>query len=308
MVVGTEEQTVKQLLQVFVRETIPEYIIDGSHAIVAQDGVQKLTLNKREGYWDVDGQIQGEDFQVYASELSINLKDRTSIFSATAGFLFRRVPPRGGHGLKAHQGPGSRQARGRGPRGTENPNGGRRFGPFSPPSRNPRPAGTISSTASIRNTAGFRWLFSGPARTSPASPRCIRRSPWNKSSRIGLERDVALSAHGCRTDRPQSGLLRAPRGHPSGTFELVFLVHRQGILSVLARYRAARAHREQDHAPATGAPPGRGGADLRHHARGRRQAAFLHPRSGGVFLWPPAAVGLLEPGAFIRCRRGFPRT
>jgi non-specific serine/threonine protein kinase len=80
MVVGKEEQTVKTLLQEFVRETIPEYIIDGSHAIVAQDGVQKLTVKKRDGYWDVDGQIQGEDFQVYASELSVNLRDRTINF------------------------------------------------------------------------------------------------------------------------------------------------------------------------------------------------------------------------------------
>ena len=80
MVVGKEEQTVKSLLQEFVRESIPEYIIDGSHAIVAQGGVQKLTVKKRDGYWDVDGQIQGEDFQVYASELSVNLRDRTTNF------------------------------------------------------------------------------------------------------------------------------------------------------------------------------------------------------------------------------------
>ncbi len=67
----------KKVLESFIRETIPEYILDGSHSILAQNGVQKLNIKPRDHFLDIDGQIQGEDFQVYSSELGVNLKDGT---------------------------------------------------------------------------------------------------------------------------------------------------------------------------------------------------------------------------------------
>jgi len=76
----TEEKKVKSLLQEFVRETIPEYIMEGAQGIVSQGGVQKVSVNRRDQYWDVDGQIQGEDFQVYSSELSVNLREEAITF------------------------------------------------------------------------------------------------------------------------------------------------------------------------------------------------------------------------------------
>src|SRR5690242_7854318 len=72
---STEEARVKNILQDFIHDSIPEYIMSGSHAIIENEGVQKLNLKKREGFWDVEGQVQGEDFQVYSSELGVNLKD-----------------------------------------------------------------------------------------------------------------------------------------------------------------------------------------------------------------------------------------
>lgn len=60
MALNSEESKAKQLLQEFIRETVPEYIIDGAHSIVAQDGVQKIDVKKREHYWDVEGQVQGK--------------------------------------------------------------------------------------------------------------------------------------------------------------------------------------------------------------------------------------------------------
>jgi len=74
MALTDEESKAKKLLQEFIRETIPEYIIDGSHSIVAAGGVQKIDLKTHDQYWDVEGQIQGDDFQVYAAELGLNLE------------------------------------------------------------------------------------------------------------------------------------------------------------------------------------------------------------------------------------------
>ena len=71
----TEEKVIEHLLKEFISYTIPEYILEGSRSIISNNGVQKLSLNTREGYWDVDGQIQGEDFQVYSSEIGLNIRE-----------------------------------------------------------------------------------------------------------------------------------------------------------------------------------------------------------------------------------------
>ncbi len=80
MALTNDETKAKQLLQEFIRETIPEYIIEGSHSIVAEDGVQKAEVKKREHYWDIEGQVQGEDFQVYTSEIGLNIEEETINF------------------------------------------------------------------------------------------------------------------------------------------------------------------------------------------------------------------------------------
>jgi non-specific serine/threonine protein kinase len=70
-----EEARIKELLAGFIGETVPDYILDSSRSIIANDGVRKLNLRKRDQLWDVEAQIQGEDLQVYAPELSLNLAD-----------------------------------------------------------------------------------------------------------------------------------------------------------------------------------------------------------------------------------------
>ena len=72
-----DEKAVESLLQEFINFTVPEYIVEGARDILAARGVQKLSLNKREGYWDVEGQIQGDDFQSYSPELGLNLAEGT---------------------------------------------------------------------------------------------------------------------------------------------------------------------------------------------------------------------------------------
>ncbi|WP_319584038.1 SNF2-related protein [uncultured Pseudodesulfovibrio sp.] len=72
-----EEQIVKSILQDFIGDSIPDYILESAHGIVADNGVSKLDLKKREQYWDIDGQVQGDDFQNYTSEIGLNLSDKT---------------------------------------------------------------------------------------------------------------------------------------------------------------------------------------------------------------------------------------
>ena len=86
-----EESRVKALLQEFVKDSVPEYILDGSQFIVGNGGVQKLSLKKGEHLWEVEGNIQGEDFQVYSPEISINLKDGNVTFNCNCADYFTGV-------------------------------------------------------------------------------------------------------------------------------------------------------------------------------------------------------------------------
>jgi len=64
-----EQDKVRAILTRFTRETIPDYIIESSSAILESDGVQKLDIQQRDQFLDVDGQVQGEDFQIYTRSL-----------------------------------------------------------------------------------------------------------------------------------------------------------------------------------------------------------------------------------------------
>jgi len=70
-----DEDRARSILSHFIADSVPEYIREGAQNILDDGGVRKLSLQKREQTWDVDAQIQGDDFQNYASELSLNLGD-----------------------------------------------------------------------------------------------------------------------------------------------------------------------------------------------------------------------------------------
>lgn len=74
---AADEKVAAELLQEFVSYTIPEYIVEASRCIVGDNGVQKIALNKREGYWDIESQISGDDFQAYTPEIGLNLAEGT---------------------------------------------------------------------------------------------------------------------------------------------------------------------------------------------------------------------------------------
>ena len=77
---SNEEKKVKEILQNFVKENIPEYILEISEELSAQNGVQKVSLKKREQYWDIEGHVQGDDFQMYNSEIGLNLETESVNF------------------------------------------------------------------------------------------------------------------------------------------------------------------------------------------------------------------------------------
>ncbi len=76
----TDEKTVANLLHEFINFTVPEYIVESAREDMAGGPVQKLSINTREGYWDVEAQVQGDDFQAYNPEITINITGGTVNF------------------------------------------------------------------------------------------------------------------------------------------------------------------------------------------------------------------------------------
>ncbi|NCC24247.1 MAG: ATP-dependent helicase [Deltaproteobacteria bacterium] len=67
------ETRVRQMLNDFVSDNIPEYILEGSSAILSEGGIQKLEIHREDSIWEIEGVIQGDGFQKYNSALGLNL-------------------------------------------------------------------------------------------------------------------------------------------------------------------------------------------------------------------------------------------
>ena len=76
----TNEHIALKALGKFINGVIPEYILDGAHLVLDQGGIQKISLKQGEGYWDVEATVEGDDFQVYAPRLNLDLADGTVNF------------------------------------------------------------------------------------------------------------------------------------------------------------------------------------------------------------------------------------
>ena len=70
-----EKNAARALVQSFLKDSIPEYIQDSGQDILVSGGVQKLTLRQEEQELDVEGVVQGDDFQNYAPRLTMNFAD-----------------------------------------------------------------------------------------------------------------------------------------------------------------------------------------------------------------------------------------
>lgn len=71
-----DEHLIKPILQEFIRESIPEYIVDTAKEFITSGSVQKLGLKKSAELWDVDASIQGDDFQNYSPHLTITFQEK----------------------------------------------------------------------------------------------------------------------------------------------------------------------------------------------------------------------------------------
>lgn len=73
-----DEASAKRLLHELVSSTIPEYIIEGSQYLLDSGGVQKISVKKGDGYWDISGTVQGEDFQIYSPKISLDFHENST--------------------------------------------------------------------------------------------------------------------------------------------------------------------------------------------------------------------------------------
>ena len=65
------------MCQTFLNDKVPEYIRDAGNYILSESGVQKVDIQEGE-VWEVRGNIQGDDFQVYTPKLTFSIADRTT--------------------------------------------------------------------------------------------------------------------------------------------------------------------------------------------------------------------------------------
>ena len=72
-----DEGLIQKVLQEFINDSIPEYVTDTARETIAEGGVQKLGLKKGDSFWEVEGSVQGEDFQIYSPRLTISLREET---------------------------------------------------------------------------------------------------------------------------------------------------------------------------------------------------------------------------------------
>lgn len=68
-----EEYVAHTLIQHFLKDSVPEYIRDAGQEIVSCGGVQKYSVHRDDEKWDVEGLVQGEDFQNYSPHLIFTL-------------------------------------------------------------------------------------------------------------------------------------------------------------------------------------------------------------------------------------------
>lgn len=86
-----EENAARALIQGFLKDSVPEYIKDTGQEILNSGGVHKLTIRKEGDTWDVEGIVQGEDFQNYSPHLMLNPGDSQISYNCNCHEAFMGV-------------------------------------------------------------------------------------------------------------------------------------------------------------------------------------------------------------------------
>jgi non-specific serine/threonine protein kinase len=72
-----DETLVKKILQEFIRDSVPEYILDSAQLLLKENTTLRLALKKSPSYWEAESRIQGDDFQIYSPKLTLALNEET---------------------------------------------------------------------------------------------------------------------------------------------------------------------------------------------------------------------------------------
>ncbi|MDR0827615.1 MAG: DEAD/DEAH box helicase [Desulfovibrio sp.] len=75
----------------FTGNAVPDYILEASRELLEESGLQKLTLKKSDAFWEAEGSIQGDDFQIYTPKLSFAIKERTTNYECNCQDSFSGV-------------------------------------------------------------------------------------------------------------------------------------------------------------------------------------------------------------------------
>jgi non-specific serine/threonine protein kinase len=72
---------------------VPEYVLESAKSLLSREDVQHWDLRKSDGFWDLDGTIQGDDFQVYNPEIGLNLGEGSINYFCNCPDSFSGVCP-----------------------------------------------------------------------------------------------------------------------------------------------------------------------------------------------------------------------
>ncbi|MDR2488429.1 MAG: DEAD/DEAH box helicase [Desulfovibrio sp.] len=75
-----DEALARKILQEFIHDSVPEYIVDAARHLFNENSVQKITLKKGPSFWEIKSNIQGEDFQIYNPRLTLALNEETASY------------------------------------------------------------------------------------------------------------------------------------------------------------------------------------------------------------------------------------
>ena len=75
-----EETSAQTIIEGFLQSSLPEYLLAGAASLLDAGGVMKIRLNKLPERWEIEGTVQGEDLEVYSSNLVLHMNERRADF------------------------------------------------------------------------------------------------------------------------------------------------------------------------------------------------------------------------------------
>lgn len=90
---NNQVEKIKKILNNFIKESIPEYILTRSHQILADGGIQKVSIRKEDNLWDIEGTVQSEDLQVYHTDMDIDIENDSVTYYCNCPDSFTGICP-----------------------------------------------------------------------------------------------------------------------------------------------------------------------------------------------------------------------